>query len=161
MQVRAFETLIEVQMAATLHAFQGNPCGRVHKGKRARLSVECPRTAVRGCSRCARSYKVGYGRPPTSAQFQLGQSGKSEIATTRGGFRLATSVDGTLTGRGGHIMIIDDPLKPSDASSDTKREHVNEWFKSTLFSRLAISTDFAQSFPKKAGDQRKAAAHAF
>ena len=61
---------------------------------------------------------------------------ESEIATTRGGFRLATSIDGSLTGRGGHIMIIDDPLKPSDASSDTKREHVNTWFKNTLYSRL-------------------------
>jgi predicted phage terminase large subunit-like protein len=61
---------------------------------------------------------------------------ESEIATTRGGFRLATSVDGSLTGRGGDIIIIDDPLKPSDASSDAKREHVNTWFKNTLYSRL-------------------------
>ena len=28
---------------------------------------------------------------------------ESEIATTRGGFRLATSIDGSLTGRGGRI----------------------------------------------------------
>jgi predicted phage terminase large subunit-like protein len=61
---------------------------------------------------------------------------ESEIATTRGGFRLATSVDGSLTGRGGDIIIIDDPLKPSDASSDAKREHVNTCFKNTLYSRL-------------------------
>jgi predicted phage terminase large subunit-like protein len=61
---------------------------------------------------------------------------ESEIATTRGGFRLATSVDGSLTGRGGHIMVIDDPLKPSDAYSDAKRDHVNTWFKNTLYSRL-------------------------
>ena len=61
---------------------------------------------------------------------------ESEIATTRGGFRLATSIDGSLTSRGGHIMIIDDPLKQSDASSDPKREHVNAWFKNTLYSRL-------------------------
>ena len=61
---------------------------------------------------------------------------ESEIATTRGGFRLATSIDGSLTGRGGHIMIIDDPLKPSDACSDAKRDHVNTWFKNTLYSRL-------------------------
>ena len=33
-------------------------------------------------------------------------------------------------------MIIDDPLKPSDACSDAKREHVNTWFKNTLYSRL-------------------------
>src|SRR5262249_11081903 len=61
---------------------------------------------------------------------------ESEIATTRGGFRLAPSVDGSVTGRGGDIIVIDDPLKPSDASSDAKREHVNTWFKNTLYSRL-------------------------
>jgi predicted phage terminase large subunit-like protein len=61
---------------------------------------------------------------------------ESEIATTRGGFRLATSVDGSLTGRGGDIIIIDDPLKPSDACFDAKRDHVNTWFKNTLYSRL-------------------------
>ena len=59
-----------------------------------------------------------------------------EVVTTRGGFRLATSVDGTLTGRGGDIIIIDDPLKPSDALSDSKRGHVNEWFRNTVLSRL-------------------------
>jgi predicted phage terminase large subunit-like protein len=59
-----------------------------------------------------------------------------EIATTRGGFRLATSVDGPLTGRGGDIIIVDDPLKRSDASSESKREHVNEWYRNTLHSML-------------------------
>ena len=32
--------------------------------------------------------------------------------TTAGGFRLATSVGGVLTGRGADFIIIDDPLKP-------------------------------------------------
>jgi len=59
-----------------------------------------------------------------------------EIATTWNGCRLATSINGSLAGRGGHIMIIDDPLKPSDACSDAKRDHVNTWFKNTLYSRL-------------------------
>ena len=59
-----------------------------------------------------------------------------EVATTRQGFRLATSVDGTLTGRGGDVIIIDDPLKPIDALSDSKRERVNEWYNNTLLSRL-------------------------
>jgi predicted phage terminase large subunit-like protein len=59
-----------------------------------------------------------------------------EVLTTRQGYRLATSVDGTLTGRGGDIVIIDDPLKPSDALSDSKRERVNDWFSNTLLSRL-------------------------
>jgi predicted phage terminase large subunit-like protein len=61
---------------------------------------------------------------------------ESEVVTTRNGFRLATSIDGTLTGRGGDVVIIDDPLKPIDALSDSKREWVNNWFSNTLISRL-------------------------
>jgi predicted phage terminase large subunit-like protein len=59
-----------------------------------------------------------------------------ELVTTLNGFRLTTSVDGTLTGRGGDIVIIDDPLKPVDALSDSKRERTNDWFNNTLLSRL-------------------------
>ena len=45
-----------------------------------------------------------------------------------GGFRLATSVGGVLTGRGADVIIIDDPLKPSDAMSESRRAAANEWF---------------------------------
>lgn len=61
---------------------------------------------------------------------------ENEVVTTKGGFRLATSVDGTLTGRGGDIIIVDDPLKPSDALSEGRRAHVNEWYRNTLLPRL-------------------------
>src|SRR5205807_8848116 len=61
---------------------------------------------------------------------------EAEVLTTRNGFRLATSIEGTLTGRGGDIIIIDDPLKPADALSDPKRERVNDWYNNTLLSRL-------------------------
>jgi predicted phage terminase large subunit-like protein len=61
---------------------------------------------------------------------------ESEVVTTQNGFRLATSVGGTLTGRGGDVVIIDDPLKPMDALSDSMREYVNHWFMNTLMSRL-------------------------
>jgi predicted phage terminase large subunit-like protein len=61
---------------------------------------------------------------------------ESELVTTQGGFRLATSVEGTLTGRGGEMIIMDDLLKSSDAFSDARREHVNEWYNTTLLSRL-------------------------
>lgn len=63
------------------------------------------------------------------------RSAAHDFETTAGGGRLATSIGGTLTGRGGDI-IIDDPIKPDDANSDTARDAVNEWFHSTLASRL-------------------------
>jgi predicted phage terminase large subunit-like protein len=58
------------------------------------------------------------------------------FVTTRHGYRYSTSVGGTLTGRGGNFMIIDDPIKPEDAMSDSRRSAVNEWFDRTLYSRL-------------------------
>ena len=61
---------------------------------------------------------------------------ETEIMTTKRGFRFSTSVGGTLTGRGGNLIIVDDPIKPADAMSDTTRERVNEWCGSTLMSRL-------------------------
>ena len=51
------------------------------------------------------------------------------------GRRYATSIGGTLTGRGGNLIIIDDPLKPSDAVSDVSRKRVIEWYSSTLVTR--------------------------
>ena len=61
---------------------------------------------------------------------------QSEIQLTGRGFRLATSVGGVLTGRGGDIVLIDDPLKPADALSEPMRNEANNWFINTLLSRL-------------------------
>jgi predicted phage terminase large subunit-like protein len=59
-----------------------------------------------------------------------------EFATTLGGNRLSTSVGGTLTGRGGNLIIVDDPLKPQDAYSEPARDSVKQWYANTLLSRL-------------------------
>jgi predicted phage terminase large subunit-like protein len=59
-----------------------------------------------------------------------------DFATTEQGTRMATSVGGVLTGRGADIIIIDDPLKPDEALSESRRNAVNEWYDHTLLSRL-------------------------
>jgi len=69
------------------------------------------------------------------------KSAELEFETTRKGFRYGTSLGGTLTGRGGNIIIIDDPIKPADAPSDVKRHSVKEWFDGTLYSRLDSKKD--------------------
>jgi hypothetical protein len=63
------------------------------------------------------------------------KNSETEIELSARGFRLATSV-GVLTGRGGDVIIIDDPLKPDDAFSEVKRSAANQWFTNTLLSRL-------------------------
>lgn len=60
----------------------------------------------------------------------------SELRTTRNGVRLATSVGGAVTGKGGGPLIIDDPMKAEDARSETRRDAVYEWFKSSAVTRL-------------------------
>lgn len=60
----------------------------------------------------------------------------NELTTTKHGMRMATSVDGVLTGRGADLIIIDDPLKPDEALSDAVRVKVNDWYDTTVFSRL-------------------------
>ena len=59
-----------------------------------------------------------------------------EVMTTARGFRYATSVGGTLTGRGGNLLILDDPLSAQDAHSDRARESLKQWYANTLLSRL-------------------------
>lgn len=63
-------------------------------------------------------------------------SAEMDFRTTAGGGRLSTSIGGTLTGRGGDIIIIDDPIKPDEANSETARRKVLDWYSNTLVSRL-------------------------
>jgi predicted phage terminase large subunit-like protein len=72
----------------------------------------------------------------TATRIGAFKDSETEIEFSARGFRLATSVGGTLTGRGGDIIVIDDPLKPDDALSETKRSAANQWFANTLLSRL-------------------------
>jgi predicted phage terminase large subunit-like protein len=52
-----------------------------------------------------------------------------------GGSRYSTSVGGTLTGFHGDILIIDDPLNPSQAASDIELANANRWMEQTLSTR--------------------------
>lgn len=72
-----------------------------------------------------------------------GKNTETELQTAHGGFRYATSVGGTLTGRGGNLIVIDDPQKPDQAMSATGRDAVWQWFTQTLGSRLDNKADDA------------------
>jgi predicted phage terminase large subunit-like protein len=65
-----------------------------------------------------------------------GRQAVHDFTTKQQGTRLATSVGGVLTGRGADLIIIDDPLKPDDALSETRRKTVIQWYDNSLVSRL-------------------------
>lgn len=106
-----------------------------------RLRVICASYAVDLAAKHARDCRSIMQTPwyrdvfPT-AQLNPAKLSELEFATHQGGFRLATSVGGPLTGRGGNLIIVDDPLKASDALSEAKRKTANDWFHNSLYSRL-------------------------
>lgn len=54
-----------------------------------------------------------------------------------GGAMNTAGVGGPMTGKGAHLLIIDDPIKNAqEANSAVKRESTWDWYRSTAFSRL-------------------------
>ncbi len=66
-----------------------------------------------------------------------------ETMTTARGYRYATSLHGTLTGRGADLIVLDDPQKPDEALSEVHRNSAGQWFDTTLLSRLDSKSDGA------------------
>ena len=71
----------------------------------------------------------------------VGRQSAADFSTTQSGNRMATSVGGVLTGRGADMIIIDDPMKPDEALSESRRNAGNDWFDNTLVSRLNSKQD--------------------
>jgi predicted phage terminase large subunit-like protein len=65
-----------------------------------------------------------------------GSDTMTQVANNSQGLMYATSVGGTVTGKGGDFIVIDDPLNPKQALSDVQRETANKWFDRTISSRL-------------------------
>jgi predicted phage terminase large subunit-like protein len=78
-------------------------------------------------------YQERWGRQVTMASDQ---NLKSEFANSASGRMIATSVDGSVTGRGGSYVVCDDLINPQMAESDAERTTAIRWFDETLGSRL-------------------------
>src|SRR5262245_36465580 len=72
----------------------------------------------------------------TFPSVRLVKNTETECTATMGGGRFAVPVGGSFTGRGADIIIIDDPLKADDAQSERARRALNDWYATTLISRL-------------------------
>lgn len=65
------------------------------------------------------------------------QSAEAWLTTGGGGF-VAAGVGGGITGKGAHILVIDDPVKNrEDAESQNNRDANWDWYTSTAYTRLA------------------------
>lgn len=64
------------------------------------------------------------------------QNAKRRFETDHGGYRLATSVGGSLTGEGGHIIVVDDPHNTIEIESEAVRASTTMWWDEALSTRL-------------------------
>ena len=63
------------------------------------------------------------------------QNTKLRIDNDQGGYRVTTSIDGTTTGEGADVLVIDDPNPPKD-TSETMLQTALDWWQGTMPTRL-------------------------
>lgn len=72
------------------------------------------------------------------AQLDPENRSNEEWSLTKSGAYVAAGVGGGITGKGAHVLVIDDPLKNSeDAGSPDVRSKLWDWYASTAYTRLA------------------------
>jgi predicted phage terminase large subunit-like protein len=97
-------------------------------------SLDLAARHARDCRRIMES--EWYRRIFPGTRLSRDKNTELEFTTTAQGYRYSTSIGGTLTGRGGNYIIIDDSLKADEAMSEVSRTGVNETYDRTIYSRL-------------------------
>lgn len=73
---------------------------------------------------------------PGKVIFSEDLNRREQYANKAGGHAIATSTEGTVTGKGADYLLVDDLLSPQQSYSDLERNNANRFFDSTLRSRL-------------------------
>jgi len=76
-----------------------------------------------------------------------------DLATPHRGGLVATGVGGGITGKGAHLLIVDDPFKNrGEAESETHRSSVWDWWTSSAYTRLEDGAAVIGMFTRWHGD---------
>lgn len=78
-----------------------------------------------------------FGKVFSDCCLSTDSASQKRLATTRGGSYFALGVGGAATGRGAHLLIVDDPVKGrEEADSETYRRRLKDWYRSVAYTRL-------------------------
>lgn len=69
-------------------------------------------------------------------RFHLRENTTTKFTNSKGGTRFITSVESGVTGRGGDIIVVDDPNDASDEASEAAIENAKAWWDGKLSTRL-------------------------
>lgn len=94
--------------------------------------------SVRDSVKCRRVLESPWYKDRWGHRFQLtgDQNTKTRFDNDRGGYRLATSVDGALTGEGGDIIVVDDPHNVTEIDSEATIDSTVQWWEESMSTRL-------------------------
>ena len=71
------------------------------------------------------------------AELSTDSSSMRRFNTTRGGVYYAVGAGSAITGRGAHLLLIDDPIKGrEEADSAAMRKNLLDWYRATAYTRL-------------------------
>jgi predicted phage terminase large subunit-like protein len=93
---------------------------------------------VEGFGRKVRNYCLDQRTRAVFPELQLSNDSQSarRFDTTAGGSYFAVGRGGALTGRGGHLILVDDPLKDwEEARSEAVRRELHSWYSMVVYTR--------------------------
>lgn len=71
-----------------------------------------------------------------ATKIQPGENKQTKFKTTERGHRMGYSVGASKIGQGGDFLIMDDPINPEEALSDTTRNSTNTWIEQSFLPRI-------------------------
>jgi predicted phage terminase large subunit-like protein len=109
-----------------------------HPERRWLYSSYAASLSIRDSVQCRRLIESPWYRSRWGHIFSLtgDQNAKMRFDNNRSGYRLSTSVGGTVTGEGGDRIVCDDPHKVDEVHSDTVRKAATEWWDVAMSTRV-------------------------
>ena len=92
--------------------------------------------SIRDSVKCRRLIDSQWYKTYFGDIYNLTTDQKQRFENDKTGQRIATSVDGALTGEGGDIIVIDDPHNVREAESSAVRQGVLDWWDQAMQTRL-------------------------
>jgi phage terminase large subunit-like protein len=97
--------------------------------------------AIRGYVVSERYSSIFGGKSTVDEPVSLSDDSRSkanwDLGEPHRGGVVAAGIGGAITGRGAHLLVVDDPFKSrEDAESESYRRRVHEWYKSVGYQRL-------------------------
>lgn len=114
-----------------------------HHPERSVICASYSQEFVEGFGRKVRNYAADPRTRSVFPGFQLAEDSQSakRFDTTAGGSYFAVGRGGAITGRGGHLILIDDPIKDAEeARSEAIRRQLHEWYSSVVYTRRQPDT---------------------